>query len=288
MAWPIVIATNGIGIPVTEVPDGPRGGVPYEIATNGFGTPVVFVASGGAPVTRYTGGNPFAQTEDILGAGGLDYALFNYGQNQFQDLAGTIPATMGQSVALWNVREKSPHFANQSVAAQRPVLQPEGLKGDGSDDNLLTDWFAQAGANCIIAQVTVPASLGAQDQFILGADEGTGPKFRIGLQASTGRVVVSLGGTVAYIFGSDLRGQAAIIGIGCDGANVTCFANGDTGGFVQSGQPTLTVPSRLGCRNSSGTPASFFGGSIKRSAFGKTALTLEQFQTIRAEWLAAA
>lgn len=51
MAWPIVIATNGIGIPVTEVPDGPRGGVPYEIATNGFGTPVVFVASGGTPVT---------------------------------------------------------------------------------------------------------------------------------------------------------------------------------------------------------------------------------------------
>lgn len=51
MACPIVIATNGIGIPVTEVPDGPRGGVPYEIATNGFGTPVVFVASGGMPVT---------------------------------------------------------------------------------------------------------------------------------------------------------------------------------------------------------------------------------------------
>lgn len=51
MAWPVVIATNGIGIPVTEVPDGPRGGVPYEIAANGFGTPVVFVANGGTPVT---------------------------------------------------------------------------------------------------------------------------------------------------------------------------------------------------------------------------------------------
>lgn len=47
MAVPFVIATNGIGIPVTEAPNS----MPYEIATNGYGTPVVFVPSGGAPVT---------------------------------------------------------------------------------------------------------------------------------------------------------------------------------------------------------------------------------------------
>lgn len=47
MAWPVVIATNGYGTPVTEAANG----TPYEIAANGFGTPVVFVASGGTPVT---------------------------------------------------------------------------------------------------------------------------------------------------------------------------------------------------------------------------------------------
>lgn len=47
MAVPFVIATNGIGIPVTEAPNG----LPYEIAANGFGTPVVFVPTGGTPVT---------------------------------------------------------------------------------------------------------------------------------------------------------------------------------------------------------------------------------------------
>ncbi len=40
MAWPIVIATNGFGIPVTESANG----TPYEIAANGYGMPVVFVA----------------------------------------------------------------------------------------------------------------------------------------------------------------------------------------------------------------------------------------------------
>lgn len=47
MGWPVVIAANGRGIPVTESPNG----TPYEIATNGYGTPVVFVDKGGLPVT---------------------------------------------------------------------------------------------------------------------------------------------------------------------------------------------------------------------------------------------
>jgi len=47
MGWPVVIAANGRGIPVTESPNG----TPYEIATNGYGTPVVFVDKGGLPVS---------------------------------------------------------------------------------------------------------------------------------------------------------------------------------------------------------------------------------------------
>jgi hypothetical protein len=48
MAWPVVIATNGIGIPVTESDS--DFATPVEIADNGMGTPVVLVDSGGAPI----------------------------------------------------------------------------------------------------------------------------------------------------------------------------------------------------------------------------------------------
>lgn len=61
MAWPVVIATNGYGIPVTE--SSLASATPYEIASNGYGTPVVFVASGGLPVRE--GGAWYAGVFDM-------------------------------------------------------------------------------------------------------------------------------------------------------------------------------------------------------------------------------
>lgn len=46
MAWPVVIAANGVGIPVTESDDG----TPVDVSENGFGQPVVLVDVGGLPV----------------------------------------------------------------------------------------------------------------------------------------------------------------------------------------------------------------------------------------------
>lgn len=48
MPWPVVIAANGYGIPVTESDS--DFAIPAEIAANGYGTPVVLVDSGGFPV----------------------------------------------------------------------------------------------------------------------------------------------------------------------------------------------------------------------------------------------
>ena len=43
---PVVIATNGRGIAVTQT----ERGIPLVIASNGLGVPVVVVANGGIPV----------------------------------------------------------------------------------------------------------------------------------------------------------------------------------------------------------------------------------------------
>lgn len=53
-ATPIVIAANGLGLPITYTPNG----VPVEVASNGFGMPVVEVAKGGLPVTQVIIGPP--------------------------------------------------------------------------------------------------------------------------------------------------------------------------------------------------------------------------------------
>ena len=44
---PVVIAANGLGIPVTDVADGAPLAV---ISANGYGVPIVLVASGGIPM----------------------------------------------------------------------------------------------------------------------------------------------------------------------------------------------------------------------------------------------
>lgn len=86
-----------------------------------------------------------------------------------------------------------------------------------------------------------------------------------------------------------MRGTSAIVALVCDGANVRILVNiAQEYSAIQSGSPTVVSAFRIGSNNAVNTPTQFFGGSIKRIAFGKTALTLEQFQTIRAEWLAAA
>ena len=45
---PIVVATNGFGLRITEAANGQ--GLPVVKALNGYGIPVVIVASGGLPV----------------------------------------------------------------------------------------------------------------------------------------------------------------------------------------------------------------------------------------------
>lgn len=52
---PVVIASNGFGLPVTNTP----GGAPQEVATNGLGFPIVLVPSGGVPM-NVIGVDPYA------------------------------------------------------------------------------------------------------------------------------------------------------------------------------------------------------------------------------------
>lgn len=190
---------------------------------------------------------------------------------------------------LCEVRKVPGHYGIQPTAGYKPVLQAQGVRFDGLDDSLLTDWYARAGANCILAQVDVPAAPSG-DQFIAGAMASSGDRFRIGIQASTGKALAALGAQlITATAGPDLRGSTAVVGLAFDGANASVFVNDAvTNAFAQgSDLPTTTIPSRLGAANSNGTATGYFGGAIRRVAFGRVAPTLAHYLAIRADWLNA-
>lgn len=174
------------------------------------------------------------------------------------------------------------------VVSVKEAITSTGLKFDGSDDNLLTDWFAQAGANCIIAHVMVPTSI-SSTQIIAGANEASDfNAIRVGL-TNTGVFRVTGAGPGNFDGTTDVRGQSVIVALSASSSGSMIYLND----FIETSRPqnispTVSIPYRIGSRNDNGVANVYFGGNIKRLAFGKTALTLEQFQQIRNEWLAAA
>lgn len=187
---------------------------------------------------------------------------------------------------LHSVKEVSRYLATQAPASLKPKYQTTGAAFDGLDDNLLTGYMAGAGANFVVAKVSVPATL-ASAQFIAGATgAGALPAFVLGFNTS-GLLVGGVGTqSINVIVGSsgDLRGTTAVVGISFDGTTVKLFANSaEVYSQPQAGgAPTLTVPVYLGCRNVDGTAQSFFAGSIKNIVAGRQALGLATFNKIAA------
>lgn len=199
----------------------------------------------------------------------------------------TSGTTAGLSAEFddFSVKQVPAHYASQAINASRPTLQSDDLKFDGSDDNLLTDWFAQAGANCIIAQVTVPATLSGT-HVIAGTNSGGSDRWNIRLD-SIGRVYGGVGDLPAISLLVDLRGLSAFIALGCDNSAAILFCNGAATSSAKTGQPLLTSANRIGAGGAS-SPSQFWPGSIQRMAFGRVFPTEAQLNQIWAEWLAAA
>lgn len=232
---------------------------------------------------------PYPVTDDILGAGGRDYAFFDSTNEEtlFQDQAGTTPTNTTEQTGRWNVLRKTPHFAiNQTDATTRPVLEANGLKFDASNDSLLTTWTAQEGANCIIVEMTVPSSGINTEQVVCGQDASP-HRFSVFVDGS-GRPRFHLPDFTNMFFPTGtFSGSHIVVALSIDGAgSVLGFAEGLTTSSNYTGTVATDNPFRIGATNpSSGIPANFFGGHIKRVAFGHVTLNYSQFQRIRSEWL---
>jgi hypothetical protein len=249
--------------------------------------------SGGVVVVlvRTNVGAAIVNTAIVSGAGPQAVEIF------FQPTTSDVQVrlqvgTSGQSADFDNVsvKEVSRYPATQATGSFKPTFQTTGAKFDGTDDNLLTGYLAQAaaGGNFLVARVTVPVTL-AGTQIIAGTnDSGGANPFRLGITtAGALRATVGAGSTLDST-GIDLRGTETVVGLSYDGATVRTFAgSAQVGSFAETGAISTTVPFRLGARNDNGTAATFFAGSIDSILAGRQALDNARFNQIAAALMAA-
>lgn len=175
----------------------------------------------------------------------------------------------------------------QGTGSLKPLRQAEGAKFDGSDDNWLSPYLLSSTANFVVALVTVPASLAA-NQIIFGAQDGATNRLTLGI--ATSGVVRSTWGTASSSLGTtDLRNQEVVVGLSTDGTSILdLYANG---ALEDSDAFSGTIPNAVACRvaalNNNGTANGFFGGAIKKLVAGREHLTAARYNQIRNALLAA-
>ena len=179
------------------------------------------------------------------------------------------------------------YSALQSTGTMKPTRQTNGAKFDGTDDNLLTTYYAGSGSNFIVAIVTVPASI-ASTQLFAGSRTDSSTRLAIGF--NTSGYVCGLVGSQdqnTIVGSSDYRNTEVCVGISQGGSVVRLFGDSSVQyEGAQSGAIGTTYALRLGAWNTVGTAALFFGGSIKKIIAGREHLTLARYLQIRAALLA--
>lgn len=201
--------------------------------------------------------------------------------------AATNPATA--TFTLHSLKEVSHYPAAQSTAGFKPKYQTTGATFDATDDNLLTAYTAQNGANFIIAYVDVPATLAAT-QVMAGASGSAANRCFLAFNTS-GQLCAGVGSdsTATIVGTTDWRSQSVVVALGFDGTTVKLFAGtAEEYSAAQNSTPTTAIPFRIGALNNNGTAGSFSGVALKDLLVGRQALTLAQFKSIRTQLISGA
>jgi hypothetical protein len=162
------------------------------------------------------------------------------------------------------------------------------LTADAIDDNELTAYLAGSGANSILFDIDVPATVSAS-QVVIGMSGSATARLSLGFNTS-GQLCAGVGSdaNTTIVGTTDWRGQRLIAALSADGSTVKLLtANGEEYSAAQNGSPTTTIPARLAANNNNGTGSSFFGGGIARAIIAQKAMDLATFNAIRNQLLAS-
>jgi hypothetical protein len=162
------------------------------------------------------------------------------------------------------------------------------LTADAIDDNELTTYLAGAGANSILFDIDVPATVSAS-QVIIGMSGSATARLSLGINTS-GQLCAGVGNdaNTTIVGTTDWRGSRLIAALSADGSLVKLLTSaGEEYSAAQNGSPTTTIPARLAANNNNGTGSSFFGGGIARAIIAQKAMDLATFNAIRNQLLAS-
>lgn len=170
MGIPVVIATNGRGIPVKQVE---KNAPVMEVAKSGLGMPIVLSDRGIPAVVKGAG-----VTDALMAAlspNGEDYEFLDFGLGSdrlFQENTGITPATViGNTVGLSVGKEKAQgkQPLSEAVSAQSEKV----VNGDFSGTDK-SPWTDQGGASSSVVggalRVSSPSANGYSQQSISGLD----------------------------------------------------------------------------------------------------------------------
>lgn len=211
----------------------------------------------------------------------------------WQDTSAVTPADdVGEAIGRIDDQRTgtgSPHNGTQGTGTLKPLRQTTGAKFDGLGGNWLTDYTAGAGENFIVALVTVPATLGANQVFCGAVGAGIVDRCALGVANATGQLAGAVGnqGQSVITGGPDLRGTRVVVGLTFNGSTVKLFAGeSEVYSAAQSGVPTTSIPFCVGASNIGGDPAAFWAGAVEDARVGRQYLDLATFRQIGTALLA--
>ncbi|WP_371347041.1 hypothetical protein [Ancylobacter sp. IITR112] len=204
------------------------------------------------------------------------------------ELVLTAGADTTVSFTVHSLKRVPGNHSTQTTGASQPARQAGGVaRFDGTADNLLTSFLAQAGAMTLVYKGTVPATLAAV-QALMGSSGSSANRCWLGVNTS-GRLCAGVGSqTESTIVGTtDVRGKTIVAALTFDGSTVSLFlrldgATTEEYSAAQASTPTTSVPFRLGAMNSNGAAGAY--AAIDASSFkaAHKVMTYAQFMSIAA------
>jgi len=192
---------------------------------------------------------------------------------------GRWSGVVSGSIGPLSVKEIPGNHGAQTTANSRPRLHSTGIRGDGSDDSLLTRLAPDATLNTWLFDLS--AGAGAENDVVFGSS--VSDRLNLSLTGS-GAPNVAYGTNANLIIDStiDLRGQSAVLVVVTDATHVHLYRDGSlVGSASRSGQGSIGTGHSLSLfaatNNSTGALTSQFAGDIRRVriAKGKAATAAE-------------
>lgn len=234
--------------------------------------------------------NPGGAFQGFLNAGEsktLYISTFSTGSTSIR----IAPASNGESASftITSLSRIAGYPAHQSSGSSRPTLKlsggPYSILGDGSADNLLAQNSRAAAVNSLAAKITVPASIAAT-QVVFGLQASASTALFLALNTS-GNICGGVGSDgIATIKGSaDLRGTTGVAILVADGSTVTLYWNGEeVYSAAQNGNPSTSIPFRIGALNNNGTAQDFSAANIFQALAVRRALTALEITSLSTIW----